>query len=197
MQKELNQFSRNDVWTLVLRPNGAHVIGKKWIFGNKLNEQGEVVKNKVGMVTQGYSQHGRIDYTETFAQVARLKYIRLLISFVVNHNIILYQMDVKSEFLNGYTTEEVYVHQPLGFENHKNLDYVFKLKKSLYGLKQAPRAWYETNFLLENDFIRGKVDTTLFYKTFKNEILVIQIYVDDILFNYANDALSKEFAKSM
>ena len=91
-------------------------------------------------------------------------------------------MDVKSAFLNGYISEEVYVHQPPGFEDEKNPDHVFKLKKSLYGLKQAPKAWYErlSSFLLENEFVRGKVDTTLFCKTYKDDILIVQIYVDDI-----------------
>ena len=123
----------------------------KWVFRNKLNEQGEVIRNKERLVAQGYSHQEGIDYTETFAPVTKLKSIRLLISFVVNNGITLYQMDVKSAFLNGYIDEEVYVHQPPGFENSKHPEYVFKLKKSLYGLKQAPRAWYEilSNFLLE------------------------------------------------
>ena len=100
-------------------------------------------------------------------------------------------MDVKSAFLNGYITEEVYVKQPPGFEKSKKLDYVFKLKKSLYGLKQAPKAWYDrlSNFLLENKFTRGKVYTTLFCKTFKNDILIVQIYVNDIIFGSSNQSL--------
>lgn len=106
-------------------------------------------------------------------------------------------MDVKSAFSNGYITEEVYVHQPLGFDNPKNIDFVFKLKKALYGLKQAPREWYERlrNFILENDFTIGKVVTTLFCKSFKNDILVIQIYVNNIIFGSANATLCKEIAK--
>ena len=108
-------------------------------------------------------------------------------------------MDVKSAFLNGYISEEVYVHQPPGFESSNYPEKVFKLKKSLYGLKQAPRAWYErlSNFLLENNFTRGKVDTTLFCKSFKNDILIVQIYVDDIIFGSANPSLCQEFAKLM
>ena len=108
-------------------------------------------------------------------------------------------MDVKSAFLNGYIEEEVYVHQPPGFENTKHPEHVFKLKKSLYGLKQAPRAWYErlSNFLLENEFTRGKVDTTLFCKTVKSDILVCQIYVDDIIFGSTNPSLGRKFAKCM
>ena len=105
------------------------------MFKNKLNEQGEFIRNKARLVAQGYSQQGGIDYIETFSPVARLESIRLLISFAVHNGITLYQMDVKSAFLNGYINEEVYVHQPPGFENSKHPEYVFKLKKSLYGLK--------------------------------------------------------------
>lgn len=107
MKEELNQYSRNDVRDLVSKPKGKHVIGTKWVFRNKLNEQGEVVRNKSRLVAQGYSQQEGIDYTETLAHISRLESIRLLISFVVNHSIILYQMDVKNAFLNGYITEEV------------------------------------------------------------------------------------------
>ncbi|WJX24545.1 hypothetical protein P8452_13640 [Trifolium repens] len=154
MQDELNQFQRNDVWDLVPRPTHKNIIGTKWVFRNKLNEQGEVVRNKARLVAQGYSQQEGIDFTETFAPVARLEAIRLLLSYAVNNGITLYQMDVKSAFLNGVIYEEVYVKQPPGFEDLKNPEYVYKLKKSLYGLKQAPRAWYErlSNFLLENGF---------------------------------------------
>src|ERR1044072_7989777 len=108
-------------------------------------------------------------------------------------------MDVKSAFLNGYISEEVYVHQPPGFESSNYPEKVFKLKKSLYGLKQAPRAWYERliNFLLENNFTKGKVDTTLFCKTFKNDILICQIYVDDIIFGSTKSFIGREFDKSM
>jgi len=154
MQEELNQFQRNDVWDLVAKPEHKNIIGTKWVFRNKLNELGEVVRNKSRLVAQGYSQQQGIDYTETFAPVARLEAIRLLLSYAVNHGIILYQNDVKSEFLNGFIYEEVYVKQPPGFEDLKYLDHVYKLKKSLYGLKQAPRAWYDrlSNFLIQNDF---------------------------------------------
>jgi hypothetical protein len=183
MEEELNQFTKIDVWNLVQKPKGVHVIVTKWIFRSKLNEKGEIVRNKARLVAQGNSQQEGIDYTETFAPVARLEAIRILISFSVNQKIILHQVDVKSAFLNGYISEEVYVHQPPGFEDAKHPDHVFKLKKSLYGLKQAPRAWYErlSTFLLENEFVRGKVDTTLLCKSYKHNILIVQIYVDDII----------------
>ncbi|KAK2450481.1 putative mitochondrial protein [Trifolium repens] len=199
MQDELNQFQRNDVWDLVPRPPHKNIIGTKWVFRNKLNEQGEVVRNKARLVAQGYSQQEGIDFTETFAPVARQEAIRLLLSYAVNNGITLYQMDVKSAFLNGVISEEVYVKQPLGFEDLKNPEYVFELKKSLYGLKQAPRAWYErlSNFLLENGFQKGQIDNTLFRKTTKKDILIIQIYVDDIIFGSTNASLCKNFSKLM
>jgi len=199
MQEELNQFQRNDVWDLVPKPPQKDIIGTKWVFRNKLNEQGEVTRNKARLVAQGYSQQEGINYTKTFAPVARLEAIRLLLSYAVNHGIILYQMDVKSAFLNGVIEEEVYVKQPPGFEDLKYPDYGYKLKKSLYGLKQAPRAWYDRlgNFLIKNDFKRGQVDTTLFRRTLEKDILVVQIYVDDILFGSTNASLCKEFSKLM
>ncbi|WJX50151.1 hypothetical protein P8452_36497 [Trifolium repens] len=164
-----------------------------------MNEQGEVVRNKARLVAQGYSQQEGIDFTETFAPVARLEAIRLLLSYAVNNGITLYQMDVKSAFLNGVISEEVYVKQSPGFEDLKNPNYVYKLKKSLYGLKQAPRAWYErlSNFLLENGFQKGQIDNTLFRKTSKKDILIIQIYVDDIIFGSTNASLCKSFSKLM
>jgi len=193
MQEELNQFQRKDVWDLIPKPQNKNIIGTKWVFRNKLNEQGEVVRNKARLVAQGYSQQEGIDYTETFAQVAILEAIRLLLSYVVNRGIILYQMDVKSAFLNGVILEEVFVKQPLGFEDLKHPDHVYKLKKSLYGLKQAPRAWSDrlSNFLIENDFKRGQVDTTLFRGTLEKDILVVQIYIDDIIFGFTNASICK------
>jgi len=166
---------------------------------NKLNEKGEVVRNKARLVAQGYCQQEGIDYTKTFAPVARLEAIRLLLSYAINHDITLYQMDVKSAFLNGVISEEVYVKQLPGFEDLKNPDFVYKQKKSLYGLKKAPRVWYDklSNFLIENDFKRGQVDTTLFRRTLEKDILVVQIYVDLIIFGSNNAYLCKKFSKLM
>ena len=138
MQEELNQFKRNDVWTLVQKPKDKSIIGTKWIFKNKLDEDGKVVRNKARLVAQGYSQQEGIDFTETFAPVARLEAIRILLSFAAHHSMRLYQMDVKSAFLNGIINEEVFVKQPPGFEDENFPEHVFKLKKALYGLKQAP-----------------------------------------------------------
>ena len=199
MQEELNQFKRNDVWTLVQKPKDKSIIGTKWIFKNKLDEDGKVVRNKARLVAQGYSQQEGIDFTETFAPVARLEAIRILLSFAAHHSMRLYQMDVKSAFLNGIINEEVFVKQPPGFEDENFPEHVFKLKKALYGLKQAPRAWYErlSTFLIESGFSRGKVDTTLFRKDKNSKFILVQIYVDDIIFGATDESLCKDFSNLM
>ena len=151
------------------------------------------------MVAKGYNQEEGIDFDETFAPVARLEAIRLLLAYACFMKFKLFQMDVKGAFLNGYIAEEVYVEQPPGFENHAFPNHVFKLNKALYGLKQAPRAWYDrlSKFLLNNDFSRGNIDTTLFIKRNQNDMLIIQIYVDDIIFGSTNESLCQDFAKLM
>jgi len=123
----------------------------------------------------------------------------MLLAFACYKNFKLFQMDVKSAFLNGLISEEVYVEQPPGFESHEFPNHVFKLTKALYGLKQAPRAWYErlSGFLLEKGFTRGKIDTTLFTKTKNDDLLIVQIYVDDIIFGSTNENMCSEFSKIM
>ncbi|KAL4035625.1 hypothetical protein IC575_004328 [Cucumis melo] len=143
MQEKLLQFRRNNVWTLVSKPEGVNVIGTKWIFKNKTDETGCVTKNKAKLVVQGYTQVEGVDFDETFAPIARLKAIRLLLGISCIQKFKLYQIDVKSAFLNGYLNEEVYVAQPKGFVDSKHPKHVYKLNKALYGLKQAPRAWYD------------------------------------------------------
>jgi uncharacterized membrane protein YciS (DUF1049 family) len=199
MQDELNQFKQQEVWKLVPRPNHKKVIGTRWVFRNKLDEDGIVIRNKARLVAQGYSQAEGIDYDETFAPVARLEAIRIFLAFAAFSNFKVYQMDVKSAFLNGKLDEEVYVEQPPGFEDQDFLDYVYFLLKAIYGLKQAPRKWYDTlsEFLLENDFVRGVIDKTLFSKKHKNDTLLVQVYVDDIIFGSTNDSLCKRFSKLM
>jgi hypothetical protein len=125
---------------LVERPKNYNVIGTKWVFRNKQNEDGIVVRNKASLVPQGYTQVEGLDFGETFAPVARLEAIRILLAYACSHNIKLYQMDVKSAFLNGKINELVFVEQPPSFEDSMKPNHVFKLSKALYGLKQAPRA---------------------------------------------------------
>ena len=144
MHDELNNFERNQVWELVPRPTEDHnVIGTKWIFKNKQDTNGVVVRNKTRLVAQGYSQVEGIDYGETFAPVALLESIRMLLAYASHHDFKLQQMDVKSAFLNGPLNELVYVKQSPGFEDPKFPNHVYQLDKALYGLKQAPGAWYE------------------------------------------------------
>nr|XP_018627673.1 uncharacterized protein LOC104100345 [Nicotiana tomentosiformis] len=140
MKNEFDQFERNKVWKLVPKPSSASIIGTKWVYRNKLNESGLVMRNKARLVAQGYSQQEGIDYDETFAPVERLESIRILLAFTAHKGFKLFQMDVKSAFLNEYISEEVYVKQPPGFINNTLPDYVYKLTKALYRLKQAPRA---------------------------------------------------------
>ena len=199
MQEELNQFTRNDVWELVPKPEDKTIIGTKWVYKNKMNELGEVVRNKARLVAQGYCQEEGIDFEETFAPVARLEAIRILLAFANHNNFKLFQMDVKSAFLNGFVKEEVFVKQPPLFEDMKFPNHVYKLKKALYGLKQAPRAWYDRlrSYLLQSNFEIGKVDTTLFIKKNKNDIQLVQVYVDDIIFGSTNPDMNKEFSDIM
>ncbi|KAI3729523.1 hypothetical protein L6452_18183 [Arctium lappa] len=173
--------------------------GTKWVFRNKLDEHGTVTRNKARLVAQGYRQEEGIDYDETFAPVARLEAIRLFLAYAVYKDFIVYQMDVKSAFLNGKLNEEVYVEQPPGFYDPKHPNYVYKLDKALYGLKQAPRAWYDTlsSFLISENFERGKIDNTLFFRKIKGHIILVQIYVDDIIFGSTNPSLCTRFAERM
>jgi hypothetical protein len=139
----------------VERPKRHNVIGTKWVFRNKPCQDGIVVRNKARLVAQGYTEVKGLDFGETYASVARLEALRILLAYACAHNIKIYQMDVKSIFLNGYINEEVYVEKPPVFKDDKKPNHVYKLKKALYGLKQAPRAWYERlrDFLLCKGFI--------------------------------------------
>ncbi|KAK1397946.1 hypothetical protein POM88_007809 [Heracleum sosnowskyi] len=199
MQEELNEFERNEVWKLVPRPKNRSIVGTKWIFKNKTDSDGVIIRNKARLVAKGYSQQEGIDYDETFAPVARLEAIRIFLAYAEHKKFKVFQMDVKSAFLNGELEEEVYVEQPPGFINPKYPDHVYRLDKALYGLKQAPRAWYETLalFLLESGFKRGAIDKTLFYLNHGKDLLLVQIYVDDIIFGSTNNKLCEKFSKLM
>ncbi|GJW86988.1 putative ribonuclease H-like domain-containing protein [Tanacetum coccineum] len=173
MQDELLQFKLQKVWTLVDLPYGKRAIGTKWVYRNKKDERGIVVRNKARLVAQGYTQEEGIDYDEVFAPVARIEAIRLFLAYASFMNFVVYQMDVKSAFLNGKIKEEVYVCQPLGFKDLEFPNRVYKVEKALYGLHQAPRAWV------------------------KGDILLVQVYVDDIIFGSTKKELCTEFEKLM
>ncbi|GJS33554.1 putative ribonuclease H-like domain-containing protein [Tanacetum coccineum] len=176
IQDELLQFKLQKVCTLVDLPNGKRAIGTKWVFRNKKDERGIMIKNK-----------------------ARIEAIRLFLAYASFKDFVVYQMDVKSSFLYGKIEEEVYVCQPPGFKDPNFLDRVYKVEKALYGLHQAPRAWYETlsTYLLDNGFQRGKIDKTLFIRRDKGDILLVQVYVDDIIFSSTKKSLCTEFEKMM
>ena len=177
--------------TILLAPNGSTTT-------NKMNmvKQSET---KALLVAQCYTQVEGIDFNETFAPVARLESIRILLAYANHNDILLYHMDVKSAFLNGKIEEEVYVAQPPGFENPKHPDMVYKLNKALYGLKQAPRAWQDTlkEFLNSKGFNPGFIHPTLFTKTYDGELFVCQIYVDDIIYGCTDKRYSDQFIHMM
>ncbi|GJU34378.1 putative ribonuclease H-like domain-containing protein [Tanacetum coccineum] len=199
MQEELLQFKLQKVWVLVDLPKGHRAIGTKWVYRNKKDERGIVIRNKARLVAQGHTQEEGIDYDEVFAPVARIEAIRIFLAYASYMGFMVYQMDVKSAFLYGQIEEEVYVCQPPGFEDPDHPDKVYKVVKALYGLHQAPRAWYDTlaTYLLSNGFQRGKIDQTLFIKRQKGHILLVQIYVDDIIFGSTKKELCDEFEKLM
>ncbi|GJX00783.1 putative ribonuclease H-like domain-containing protein [Tanacetum coccineum] len=196
MQEELLQFKIQKVWILVDLPYGKKEIGTKWVYRNKKDERGVVVRNKARLVAQGYRQEEGIDYDEVFAPVARIEAIRIFLAFASYMGFIVYQMDVKSAFLYGTIDEEVYVSQPPGFVDPKFPKKVYKVVKALYGLHQAPRAWYATlsTFLLKSGYRRGTIDKTLFIKKDKNDIMLVKQKEDGIFINqdkYVAEILKK------
>ncbi|GJX53719.1 retrovirus-related pol polyprotein from transposon TNT 1-94 [Tanacetum coccineum] len=199
MQDKIHKFDRLKVWELVPRPDNVMVIGLKWIYKVKLDEHGDVLKNKAWVVAKGYRQEESIDFEESFAPVARIEAIRIFIANAASKNMTIYQMDVKTAFLNGDLQEEVFVSQPEGFEDPDFPTHVYRLKKALYGLKQAPRAWYDTlsKFLMVNKFYKGAVDPTLFTRKSGKHILLVQIYVDDIIFASTDHNACNIFSKEM
>ncbi|GKD55854.1 putative ribonuclease H-like domain-containing protein, partial [Tanacetum coccineum] len=181
-QEEPKKFKLQQVWTLVNLPHGKRAIGTKWVYMNKIDEREE-----------------GIDYDEVFALVARIEAIRLFLAYASFKDFVVYQMDVKSAFMYGKIEEDVYVCQPPGFKDPEFPNRVYKVEKALYGLHQAPRAWYETlsTYLLDNGFQRGQIYKTLFIKRVKSDILLVQVYVDDIIFGSTKKELCIEFEKLM
>nr|GEZ21406.1 copia protein [Tanacetum cinerariifolium] len=199
MQEELNQFISNDVWELVPNHKNMTIIGTKWVYRNKLDENGVVSRNKARLVSQGCNQQEGFDNDKTYAPVARLESIRILLAYACALDFKLFQMDAKSEFLNGFINEEVYVVQPLGFIDFAKSNHVYRLKKALYRLKQDPKAWYDRSkaFLIKHNYTMGMVDNTLFTKKKNSNLIIVQIYVNDIIFSLTCQELCDDFAKTM
>jgi hypothetical protein len=153
------------------------------------------VRNKAHLVAEGFSQVEDLEFRETFAPVAHLEAIRILLAIAASKGFKLYQMDVKNAFLNSIIQEEVVVRQPPGFENSKYSNIVYKLSKALYRLKQAPRTWYARlkMFLLEHEFVVRSVDKILFTLNHGTDFLLVQIYVDDIIFGGSSHTLVSRF----
>ncbi|GKA72987.1 retrovirus-related pol polyprotein from transposon TNT 1-94 [Tanacetum coccineum] len=172
MQEEIHEFERLQVWELVPRPDYIMLINLKWIFKVKRDEFGDVLENKARLVAKEFRQEEGIDFEESFALTA---------------------------FLNNELREEVYVSQPEGFVDPDDPNHVYRLKRALYVLKQAPRAWYDmlSKFLLSQEFSKGVVDPTLFTRKEGKDILLVQIYVDDIIFASTDPALCDVFANIM
>lgn len=184
MDEEIDSIERNHTWELMDLPEGKDCIGVKWVYKTKFNAEGEIDKHKARLVAKGYAQQHGIDYTETFAPVARLDTVKLVLAIVAQNNWNVFQMDDKTTFLNGFL-EEVYVKQPLGYEVHGHEDKVYRLKKALYGLKQAHRAWYRRIDLdmISNGFSKSSNEPTLYTKINKEgHILIVCLYVDDLIF---------------
>ncbi|PKI74464.1 hypothetical protein CRG98_005146 [Punica granatum] len=176
-------IEKNQTWELVERPQNRKVIGVKWVYKTKLNSDGSVNKYKARLVVKGYAQIWGVDYSKTFAPVARLDTIRLHLAIAVKRNWKIYQLDVKSAFLNGVLEEKIYVEHPEGFEVKGAEGRVYKLKKALYGLKQAPRAWYNKidTYLQNLKFEKSLSESTLYVKKEMDSTMILSMYFDDLL----------------
>nr|GEU62743.1 retrovirus-related Pol polyprotein from transposon TNT 1-94 [Tanacetum cinerariifolium] len=199
MQEELHQFKMLDVWKLVSSPDGIKPLTLKWLFKNKHDEENTVIRNKTHLVVRRYRQEEGIDFEESFTPVAWMGAIRIFLAYVAHKGFTVYQMDVKTAFLHGSVKEDVYVCQPKGFIDVDHLNHVYKLKKALYGLKQAPRAWYDelSTFFLQNGFSKGIIDLTSFTRHFDDDIVVVQVYVDDIIFGSTDPRYATLFSNIM
>jgi hypothetical protein len=180
MEEEINQIENNETWELLPRTKDKNVIGTKWVFGNKLNEDGQVTRNKERLVCKGYAQVEGIDFEETFVPMAKMESIIMFLAYACSKMIKWYQMDVKSVSLNG-ELEEVYIEQPKGFLLSEKEDYVCRLKKDLYGLKQALRAWYSIldKYLQQQGFRRGNADSNLYIKVVQGSMICYPHFVDN------------------
>ncbi|GJY85910.1 retrovirus-related pol polyprotein from transposon TNT 1-94 [Tanacetum coccineum] len=176
-----------------------HAIKVKWLRKNKTDAESTIIRNKSRLVAKDYSQQEGVDFEESFSPVARQEAIHMFLAYAAYKNFTIYQMDMKTAFLNGPLKEEVFVSQPDGFVDPDFPNHVYRLKKDMYSLKQAPRAWHDklSSFLIEHHFTKGIVDPTMFIRRYGDDILLVQIYVDDIIFGSTNPVFTNRFAKLM
>ncbi|CAL5340443.1 unnamed protein product [Camellia sinensis] len=200
MVEELAAIEKNRTWEMMDLPEGKNAIGLKWVFKTKFGADGSIQKHKARLVAKGYAQQHGIDFEETFSPVARFETVRIIFALAAQLQWPVYQLDVKSAFLNGDLQEEVYVTQPEGFMIEGKETKVYKLRKALYGLKQAPRAWYSKidGYFQQNGFLRSENEPTLYMKKEgKNDFIIICLYVDDIIYTSSSSSLVAEFKSRM
>ncbi|CAA7062305.1 unnamed protein product [Microthlaspi erraticum] len=191
MEEEIKMIEKNRTWRLVEKPEKKNIISVKWIYRIKTNANGDPIKHKARLVARGFSQEYGVDYLETFAPVSRHDTIRVILALAAQKKWRLYQMDVKSAFLNGELEEEIYVAQPPGFVVEGEEDKVLLLRKALYGLKQAPRAWYGRidSYFLQSGFQRSMNDAALYVMKKDKDVLIVSLYVDDLVITGSSSQL--------
>ncbi|KAM1944122.1 hypothetical protein ACFX15_012370 [Malus domestica] len=188
MAEELQALHENNTWTIVKLPKGKKAVGSRWVYKTKFHSDGTIERNKSRLVAQGFTQTYGVDYKETFADVAKINIVRVLLSVAINKAWPLFQMDVKNAFLYGELEEEVFMKLPPGHPKSNNPEMVCKLHKSIYSLKQSPRAWYaKLSHVLERvGFYRSNADSSLFVRASTPSKLMVLIYVDDLIVTGAN-----------
>ena len=199
MDEEIDAIERNETWELTELPPKKQVIGVKWVYKTKCNAEGKIDRHKARLVVKGYKQQYGRDYDETYAPVTRMETVHAVIAIAAQDKWKVYQMDVKSTFLNGVLKEDVYVEQPPGYEVVGEENKVYKLKRALYGLKQAPRAWYSRidSYLMSNGFSKSNGEPTLYIKAANKNVLIFVLYVDDLIFIGNDKGLIGEFKEAM
>ena len=199
MNEEIKMIEKNNTWELVEKPQDKEVIGLKWVYKTKFNEDGSIQKHKARLVVKGYSQQPGIDFNETYAPVVRMETIRSVLALAAQFKLSVYQLDVKSAFLNGELEEEVYVEQPQGYVIEGKEDKVYRLRKALYGLKQAPRAWNSKidGYLIHKGFTKSPSEPSLYIKTQGPNFLILCLYVDDLIYTGTDPRMIEEFKKAM
>ncbi|CAH9095255.1 unnamed protein product [Cuscuta epithymum] len=196
----MSVIEKNGTWELVSLPKEKKAIGLKWVYRTKYNPDGSISRHKARLVVKGYAQQEGIDYEETFSPVARFETVRVVLALAAQWRLPVFQLDVKSAFLNGELQEEVFVEQPQGFEKKNEPEKVYKLKKALYGLKQAPRAWYSKidSFFIAGGFTRSDNEPTLYIKKQgMDQFIVVCLYVDDIVYFSSSESMLADFKNSM
>jgi Reverse transcriptase (RNA-dependent DNA polymerase) len=183
IEEELKALEKNKTWTLMSLPKGKKPVGCKWVYKIKYNSDVTIERHKARLVAKCFTQTYGLDYQETFAPIAKMSTVRILLSIAVNLGWSLCQMDVKNTFLQGTLEEEVYMSLPPSYKNDTDDNLVCKLHKSIYGLKKSPRAWYDkfSHSLLLHNFIKSSVDSSMFIKHSNNKTTIVLVYVDDII----------------